>query len=184
MKRFDLALALAFAACGGTSAPDATTPTGAGDADHEHGTGSGQPATPVETPADTPSAPDPAQVKVDLAAAEQAAYEKAKPVFDKYCARCHSKDSKKASAKALDHFEMTSYPFGGHHAMEVAAEVRKALAIGGGKATMPRDQKGAVQGDELALVAAWADAFDASHEGGAHEEADHDAHHDHGDHKH
>ena len=34
---------------------------------------------------------------------------------------------------------------------------------------MPADKKGAVKGDELALIAAWADAFDASHKGGAHE---------------
>ena len=49
----------------------------------------------------------------------------------------------------------------------------------GGKAKMPFDQKGAVQGDELSLIAAWADAFDASHRGGAHE-----GHDGHGGHKH
>jgi hypothetical protein len=46
---------------------------------------------------------------------------------------------------------------------------------------MPQDNKGAVKGDELALIAAWADAFDKAHAGGAHEGMGHD--HDHG-HKH
>lgn len=119
---------------------------------------------PVEKPA--PPAPDP---KVELLAAEQAAYDKAKPVFDKWCAKCHTQGAKLATQKKLDHFDMTAYPFGGHHAMEISGSIRKSLAIGGGKATMPFDKKGAVKGDELALIAAWADAFDASHKGGAHE---------------
>jgi hypothetical protein len=63
--------------------------------------------------------------------------------------------------------------------MEIGKEIRKSLAIGGGKATMPFDKKGAVKGDELALIAAWADTFDASHAGGAH-----DGHEGHGEHKH
>jgi mono/diheme cytochrome c family protein len=135
------------------------------------------PANPVEPakPAEPP-APDPAKIKAELLAAEIAAFEKAKPVFDRHCAKCHVKGGKLATAKKLDHFDMTTYPFGGHHAMEISGEIRKALAIGGGKATMPFDKKGAVKGDELALIAAWADAFDASHKGGAHE--------GHGGHKH
>ena len=179
MNRLSVLLVLWTAACGGKSAPDSTTPEGPGDGhtDHEH---AGEPVgqVPAETapvdaaPPETP--PDPAKVKADLLAAEQTAYDKAKPVFGKYCASCHSKDSKKAKAKTLGHFDMTSYPFGGHHAMEVSAEVRKVLGIGGGKATMPLDNPGAVQGEELALVAAWADAFDAAHAGGAHEGQAHD----------
>ena len=99
----------------------------------------------------------------DPAADEQAAYEKAKPVFTKYCASCHTKGGAKAIAKKLDHFDMTTYPFGGHHATTIAATMRKVLAIKGGKPTMPSDKKGAVKGDELALIAAWCDAFDAAH---------------------
>jgi hypothetical protein len=38
---------------------------------------------------------------------------------------------------------------------------------------MPADKKGTVKGDELALIAAWADAFDKAHAGGAHEGAGH-----------
>jgi len=132
--------------------------------------GPAEPASPAEPARPTePARPDPAKVKADLLAAETAAFEKAKPVFEKHCARCHTKDGKLAAKKKLDHFDMTTYPFGGHHGMEISGEIRKTLGIGGGKPTMPFDKKGAVQGDELALIAAWADAFDASHKAGAHE---------------
>jgi hypothetical protein len=73
---------------------------------------------------------------------------------------------------------MTAYPFGGHHAAEITGAIRKVLAIGGGKATMPMDDPGAVKGDELALIAAWADAYDKADQAGAHGE------HEHGDHQH
>ena len=95
--------------------------------------------------------------------AEEAAFAKAKPVFVKHCASCHTKGGAKATAKKLDHFDMTSYPFAGHHAGTMARTIRKVLGIGGGKPTMPADHKGAVKGDELAAIAAWADAFDAAH---------------------
>jgi uncharacterized membrane protein len=117
--------------------------------------------------------------KAELLAVEKAAFEKAKPVFDKWCAKCHSKDGKNASQKKLDHFDMTTYPFGGHHAMEISSEIRKSLGIGGGSPRMPADNKGAVRGEELELIKAWADAFDASHAGGAHE-----GHSGHGEHEH
>ncbi|MBA3395968.1 MAG: hypothetical protein H0T89_25275 [Deltaproteobacteria bacterium] len=64
---------------------------------------------------------------------------------------------------------MTSYPFGGHHAMEISGEIREVIGLTEKKPTMPADDKGAVQGDELAAIKAWADAFDAAHAGGAHE---------------
>ena len=136
-------------------------------------------------PAETPSTPpDPEQLRRDLRAAETAAFEAARPVFQTHCARCHSKANKKFKKKALDHFDMTTYPFGGHHAAEVSSEIREVLGIGGGKATMPMDDPGAVTGDELALITAWADAFDASHQGGAHEDHGDGKSHDHGGHKH
>jgi hypothetical protein len=53
--------------------------------------------------------------------------------------------------------------------MEISGEIRKTLGLTGKKPTMPADKKGAVQGEELELIKAWADAFDASHQGGAHE---------------
>jgi mono/diheme cytochrome c family protein len=115
-----------------------------------------------------PAPPDPAKIKADLLAAEMAAYEKAKPVFDKYCAACHSKDGKKTSASKRQHFDMTTYPFGGHHATDISEEIRETLGVTGNRPTMPADKRGAVQGEELALIKAWADAFDAARKGGAH----------------
>ncbi|MEJ7596442.1 MAG: cupredoxin domain-containing protein [Kofleriaceae bacterium] len=108
-------------------------------------------------------------MKADLLTAEMAAYENVKPLVGKYCASCHTKGEKGAKAKILVHFETTSYPFGGHHALEVGKNVRKVLGIDGSKPTMPKTKPGIIKGDELTRFAAWADAFDASHSGGAHE---------------
>lgn len=130
---------------------------------------------PVAAPTDAA----PADPNAELLAAERAAFERAKPVFDRWCAKCHAKGGKNASAKKLGHFDMTTYPFGGHHAMEISGAIAKALGLTGKKPTMPADKKGAVQGEELALVKAWIDAFDAAHAGGAHGAA-----HDHGGHAH
>ena len=172
-----LALVVTMAACRGSSAKP-TTPIksdpipmtenpskpDADGHDHEH------------TKPDEPAKPDPAKLKAELLAAETAAYEKAKPVFDKFCSKCHSKAGKLTGQKKRDHFDMTTYPFGGHHAMELGKQIRTSLGIDGSKPTMPYDKKGAVQGEELKLIAAWCDSFDASHTGGAHD--------GHGDHEH
>lgn len=158
-------LVLAMAACGGKSPPE-TAPQPTTEDRHDH-------------PAEAPPADNADQGKTDLAAAETAAYERAKPVFEKYCSKCHAKGGKNAKPKSLEHLDMTSYPFGGHHAAEIGAEVRKVLGIGGGKATMPMDDPGSVKGDDLALIAAWADAYDKAHEGGAHAGRGHGGHHHH-----
>lgn len=190
MKQTVIAFLFAGAACGGGSSKPMTAATATTDL-----VPMTEPATPATTtaPADPvepakpvePAAPDPAKVKADLLATEMAAYEKAKPVFEKYCAKCHSKSGSKQSAKKRDHFDMTTYPFGGHHAMEISGEIREVLGLTGKKPTMPPDKKGAVKGEELELIKAWADAFDASHEGGAHEGHDqHGGGHEHGGHKH
>ena len=164
---------LLAAACGGSSKPGPTTPIADPIPMAENAavaTPGVEPVTPTDQPGpDAPRGPDPAKVKADLLAAEMAAYENVKPLVGKYCASCHTKGQKGAKAKTLEHFETTTYPFGGHHAMEVGKNVRKVLGIDGGKPTMPKNKPGAVQGDELALFKAWADAFDASHAGGAHE---------------
>jgi len=178
-----LFVSLFVAACGGGSTKPAapvvadpvpmTEPTPPVVADDP------KPTDPVKSEPATPPAPDPAKIKADLLATENAAFEKAKPVFEKWCASCHSKDGKKTSAKKRDHFDMTTYPFGGHHAMEISGEIREVLGVTGKKPTMPADKKGAVKGEELETIEAWADAFDASHTGGAHE-----GHGDSGGHKH
>lgn len=122
-----------------------------------------------EMPAMAPAAPS---------AAETAAFEQAKPVFAKYCAGCHTQGGQAAAeqqAEALEHFDMTSYPFGGHHAATIGTEVKEVLGATGEKPSMPKNRPGSVKGDELALVLAWADAFEAAHP--AHDEHDeHDAH--------
>ncbi len=170
-----LLLAALLAACGGGSSKPAS-PTAPADpvpvtelapTDPSKPADPAAPAEPVK-PAEPP-APDPAQIKAALLAAETAAFENAKPVFDKHCARCHVKGAKQASAKKLKELDMTSYPFGGEHAQEIGDEIREVLGIVGKKVTMPADKKGAVKGDELALISAWADAWEAAHKGGAHE---------------
>ena len=103
----------------------------------------------------TPPAPTPE---------ERAAFEAARPAFEKNCFRCHTTAGKKSKRKALQHLSMDTYPFGGHHASEVGKVVRKALGGGGaGKATMPSDGPGTVTGDDLRVINAWADAFDRAH---------------------
>jgi mono/diheme cytochrome c family protein len=92
---------------------------------------------------------------------EEEAYERARPVFEQYCARCHTSAGNKPVA--LRHFTMDTYPFGGHHASEVAKSVRDVLGANGKAATMPLGQPGAVKGEQLRLVLDWADAFDRAH---------------------
>jgi hypothetical protein len=169
-----LSTSLLTTACGSKPAPEPIEPAAEPVAEPAP---AAEPA-PEPAPAAAPAAPDPAQVKADLLAAEKAAFEAAKPVFDANCARCHVQGQRKAKKKILGEFEITTYPFtgdrGGH---ESAKNVRKVLGIDGSKPSMPADKKGAVKGDELALIAAWADAFDKAHEGGAHDGAPgHEAH--------
>jgi len=189
MKSVLLSLCI-LASCGGGSSKPASTPAPVDPVPMNEGSAAApaaaEPLAPSEPVAPSepapPVAPDPAKVRADLLAVEMAAYERAKPVFEKWCASCHSKDGKKQSAKKRDHFDTTTYPFGGHHAMEISGEIREVLGLTGKKPTMPPNRKGAVQGDELEAIEAWADAFDASHRGGARA---HDEHVDHGGkHKH
>lgn len=166
MKTFVL-LVVMLAACGGKSSPPPANPTP---------TPAPAPASPTPAPppaeqpapvADKPAAP-PTDPKADALAAENAAYDKAKPVFEKYCASCHTKAGKKSAKKKLGHFDMDTYPFGGEHAAFIGNHIRDVLGMTGKKATMPSDKPGAVKGDDLALIKAWADAWDAAESAGAH----------------
>ena len=168
MKTFGLILIFTFG-CGGGSSRPATEPKTSAPIDPVPMPEPTKTADPVQAAEPAPVEPPKPDPKTELLAVETAAFEKAKPVFDKWCAKCHSESGKLATKKKRDHFDMTKYPFEGHHAMELGKAIRKSLAIGGGKPTMPFDKKGAVKGDELAAIAAWADAFDASHAGGAHQ---------------
>lgn len=168
MKKLCCLTFLFIAACGSKSSPPSTTPDDP-DPIAAPDAGTEPVATAPDAAPEEPAEPDPAQIKAELLAAETAAFETAKPVFEKFCSGCHQQGQKKATQKKLDHFDMTTYPFAGHHAGEMAETIRKVLGIDGGKATMPKDKPGSVKGDDLAAIAAWADAFQASHEGGAHE---------------
>ena len=178
-RRFvGFSLGLLFTACGGSPTPTPVAPVATEAAapaheGHEHHH-EDMAATPTEAAPPAAPAMSPAE---QLAAAERDAYGKAKPVFDKYCVKCHTQGGEKAKPKSLEHLDMTSYPFGGHHADSVGVSILKVLGVGG-KKTMPKDDPGAVEGEELALIQAWADAFDKAHAGGAHKD-----HHDTG-HKH
>ncbi len=112
---------------------------------------------------------------------ELAAYESARPLFEVYCANCHTTRGGKSSPKALDHFSMDGYPFGGHHAAEITATIREVLGATGSKPTMPRDKPGAVKGEDLRIILSWADAYDRAH-ASSHTEAPQK--HDHDGHKH
>ena len=94
---------------------------------------------------------------------EIAAFERAKPAFERHCFRCHTASGKKSKPKALAHIAMDGYPFGGHHADEAGSVVRKVLGAAGGKPTMPSDDPGAVAGEDLTRILAWADAFEHAH---------------------
>ena len=107
-----------------------------------HGRGAGRPHKPTEE--------------------EAAAFERAKPAFERHCFRCHTTDGKKAKPKTLAHLKMDAYPFEGHHADDAGGVVRKVLGGDGAKATMPSDDPGVVTGEDLARILAWADAYDAA----------------------
>jgi cytochrome c553 len=158
-------LLFALIACGGKPAPAPTPP-----AEPAPVVASAPAPTPVEaaTPVE-PAKPDQEKVKADLLAAETAAYDKAKPVFDKACARCHTKTGKKMKAKTLEHVDMTTYPFGGMHAASIGNEIRVVLAIDGNKkASMPSDKPGSVTGEDLATIKAWTEAWQAAGAAGVH----------------
>jgi hypothetical protein len=120
---------------------------------------------------------------------ERTAYEKARPVFETYCAKCHTTQGN-GSAMAMHHFNMDTYPFGGHHATQITATIREVLGASGKPATMPRDNPGAVKGQDLQVILAWADAYDRAHPKSrtsdeAHHHDDDDEHmHEHEDEEH
>src|SRR5688572_24819345 len=94
------ALALFAAAACGPKDVIPTSPTHPANPDAPTGKGA-----PDEAPAGAAN-PETAAI----AEAEQAAYQAAWPVFEKYCANCHSSEGKKATPEKLDHFQIDSYP--------------------------------------------------------------------------
>jgi mono/diheme cytochrome c family protein len=164
--------ALFLLACTSKPAPEPTAP--ASDPLPERTATAPEPApeptapapepAPEPEPDPEPTAPKPPRAATrspaQLLASEKAAFERARPVFQQHCARCHAEGGKKAKPKTLGHFDMTRYPFGGHHADEMSATIREALGIGGGEPSMPMDDPDALEKSELSLISAWADAYD------------------------
>lgn len=175
MKTFLLLVSILCAsACGGGGSKPATTPEPTPEpTTTETTTETTTQTTPASTAEQTPPAggeqpaeppaPDPKETAMQ---AELAAYETAKPVFEKFCINCHQKGKRGATKKALAELDITEYPFKGEHAN--GPDIRKALGIGGGKPTMPRNKPGSVKGDDLAAITAWLDAWDAAEAAGAH----------------
>ena len=94
----------------------------------------------------------------------EAAYAAARPAFERHCGKCHSRADGGGKKAALEHFDMTTYPFGGHHADTIAASIATSLGLDGSKATMPKGKPaGSVPEDDLAAIRAWIDAA-GSHE--------------------
>jgi mono/diheme cytochrome c family protein len=106
------------------------------------------------------------EVEQDPIEGDRIAYQRAQPVFQEHCSRCHTSEGKRAGKGALEHFNMDTYPLGGHHAAEISVAIREVLGMVGGDPSMPKDDPGAVQGEQLALVIAWADAFDRANDTG------------------
>jgi len=174
------ALSVFVAACASTAGQ--SRPAAAPEHEEAHAGGEHPPAPGHHEPTDA-SAPTESEIPMadahrhDHAAAgalsEQEAYGRARPVFQQYCAICHTRASNKRGA--LRHFSMDTYPFGGHHADQMATTIREVLGTTGKRATMPRDRPGIVQGEELRLVLDWADAFDRAHPAApAHQHGGHD----------
>jgi len=157
-----LTIAWASTACTSASRPEpahthSATPTEAQPAsEYIQPAQSPEPIEPAGAAPVTPVAPP------DLLALEMSAYEAAKGVFDAQCADCHTTKQDSKPSKGSKHFAMGSYPFTGHHAHELTATIRKSLGQSGTPATMPKDDPGSLSSQELGVVLAWADAFDAA----------------------
>jgi mono/diheme cytochrome c family protein len=122
--------------------------------------------------ASAPSAAPTVAPPVTSPPSEQEAYERARPVFERHCASCHT--SSAGERAALRHFSMDGYPFGGHHAGQISGTIREVLGASGKPVTMPKDRPGAVQAEELRAILDWADAFDRAHAARNHNEHHHD----------
>jgi uncharacterized membrane protein len=119
-------------------------------------------AVPIDAGGETPAAA-PVVSQAELDAAERVAFDRAKPVIDRYCSACHTKRGKKKTQKRLDAIDFSKYPPTGRYAKIVGGAVRDVLGQSGVPATMPFDRKGAVVGDELAAVMGWVDAWAHAH---------------------
>lgn len=156
------------AGCGSTPPSTPSTPAGTA-APHSHEAHSHDGHAAVHSPAapaTSASASSGGAVAPTTSAAaseEQLAYARARPVLERSCAGCHTTAGTHAKKiSALKHFSMDSYPFGGHHADEITATIRKVLGATGKRASMPPVGAPALPPEDRAVILAWADAVDAA----------------------
>lgn len=99
-----------------------------------------------------------------LLSPELAAYERARPVFQRFCGNCHINGAPMWRQSITSHFDMGHYPFTGHHSNTITITIRRVLGANGRPPTMPpRAGAGSVRGEDLQLILAWADAYDRAH---------------------
>jgi hypothetical protein len=97
---------------------------------------------------------------VDITASERLAFAAARPVFERYCLRCHTQGSKKVKPATLAALDMTTYPFTGRHGDALAAQIRTVVGLDGSSPRMPMVKPGCLSRSDLDHIAAWARAFD------------------------
>jgi len=166
---FGIASALVLAACGSSGSTSSPTRISAETTEHSplhssEAEGHDLHERPVVEPELVLVEPS---LVADLMRVEMAAYQRARPVFEEQCGGCHVPDpTRKKIKKAVAHFSMASYPFHGHHQGELGQAIRVVIGGAGTPATMPKDDPGSMKGDDLKVLLAWADAFDAAREAG------------------
>lgn len=175
-------LALALIACGPSAVP--------GSSSHPASAGAPVAAEPAPIADPEPPAADPhaghgghgghgshgaPAAATTITDAERVAYEKARPVIERHCARCHTAGGAKATEITVAHIDLSAYPFDGHHTHELGPALRRVLGADGGAPEMPHDDPGAVKGADLEALLALAAAWTAAHPDGA-PAAGHDHH--------
>src|SRR5688572_30284519 len=86
------------------------------------------PASPEAPSVADVAPPAPVEEAPAVTADERTAYERAKPVLEKHCGRCHIQGGAQAKDEILAHVDMTRYPFDGAHTTELGPALRRVLA--------------------------------------------------------
>jgi hypothetical protein len=137
-SRFTLGVVfLGLVACGASGATQ--HPEAASHSPNEHTHAEGRTANSSNATSKT-SPPG-----LEVSPEERAAYEKARPLFETYCAKCHTTQGAKATAEALEHFGMDAYPFRRASRCGNHGDDSRSLGATGSKPSMPRDKPGAVR---------------------------------------
>jgi hypothetical protein len=157
-----------LAACATRSPPSSSPPLDADVAGgaHHH-CAALPPVGAADVVAASPVIPIDTAAAAGLDPAERTSFEAARPVFARYCWRCHAGGSKKVKASTLAQLDMTSYPFASDHGAAVVPLIRTVVGLDGAPATMPMAGRGCVPAADLDRIAAWTAAYARAREGGA-----------------